>query len=561
MTETAGDASVETRPAPGRILLWFVWAAVGLAFVVGVVLRLWYVTHQSTNSDNAIVGLMAQQILHGHFSAFYWGQDYGGVEPYVAAALFAVFGHSSVVLSLTPVLLSLVAALLTWRIVLRLQPSRLLALGSAAFVWVVPQVSLWDSTREMGFHEAQLVCGLTAILFSLRMLDGRLGPGQFAALGLAAGIGWWSSPEVVYFLVPAGSCLVGAIVVATRTSRPAAFWIGRAGALLGGFVCGALPWLWANAHSHLASLRAGAFQVPPGSPGYLGRLGNFFIASFPMQLNLREPQLGLWWHGTRVAGALTVVGAAVVLVLLAVAARQGGRNLAFVAAVAVFPFVEALVPGSWSWNDGRYTLAFGYLLVLAVAPGIAEVGRLARGRSRRPALTVSVLAVLFGLGVVGASLGSLHSFQQFRPFVDPGASFFSDWGNPDRATGPTLQALARSGVTNAYADYWAAYRLDFLSGNRVHVTTVPPDLDRWPADDRVVARTGRPAWIFVPLTATSVSQFQNASIVGPGGWTLEQFEQRLRALGIRYRVHRAGMVVAVVPDRRVTSLLGPPPAA
>ena len=70
----------------------------GIVFALGLLLRCWYLTHQPTNSDVAIVGLMARQILHGHFSAFYWGQTYGGVEPYLVAVMFAVFGQSTIVL-------------------------------------------------------------------------------------------------------------------------------------------------------------------------------------------------------------------------------------------------------------------------------------------------------------------------------------------------------------------------------------------------------------------------------------------------------------------------------
>ena len=63
---------------------------------------------------------MADAILHGHFNAFYWGQQYGGVEPYAVAAVFALFGHSAATLSLTPALLSVGTALVTWRAALRL---------------------------------------------------------------------------------------------------------------------------------------------------------------------------------------------------------------------------------------------------------------------------------------------------------------------------------------------------------------------------------------------------------------------------------------------------------
>jgi hypothetical protein len=186
------DAAPPASPAVRRTVGVLVVAAIAL----GLVLRGWYLFHVPTNSDEAIVGLMAHDILHGHFSAFYWGQPYGGAEPYVVAALFAVFGQSVYVLALASVVLSAVAAVLTWRIVLRLVTVRPLALLAGALVWVGPDTAVVNSTREYGFRGVAMVCGLAAILFALRLLDR---PGSWldmAALGMFSGLGWWSSPEV-----------------------------------------------------------------------------------------------------------------------------------------------------------------------------------------------------------------------------------------------------------------------------------------------------------------------------------------------------------------------------
>ena len=85
---------------------------VALVGCIGVALglRVWLLGHAGLNSDEAVVGLNALQIRHGHFSAFVWSQTYGGVEPYVVALMFAAFGSSPFVLNATPVLLAVVAA-------------------------------------------------------------------------------------------------------------------------------------------------------------------------------------------------------------------------------------------------------------------------------------------------------------------------------------------------------------------------------------------------------------------------------------------------------------------
>ena len=60
---------------------------IALALVVGAaVFRPGTSFHRPITSDEAVGGLIANQILHGHTYAFFWGQPFGGVEPYAVAA-------------------------------------------------------------------------------------------------------------------------------------------------------------------------------------------------------------------------------------------------------------------------------------------------------------------------------------------------------------------------------------------------------------------------------------------------------------------------------------------
>ena len=58
--------------------------------LVGFVLRLLMIREPFgvVNSDEAMAGLMARGIRNGHFTSFYWGQNYGGsFEAYILAIL------------------------------------------------------------------------------------------------------------------------------------------------------------------------------------------------------------------------------------------------------------------------------------------------------------------------------------------------------------------------------------------------------------------------------------------------------------------------------------------
>lgn len=109
----------------------------------------WYIFYEPVHSHPAIVGLMAEQTLHGHFSAFSWGEAYDGAEPYVVALFFAVFGQSVWVLEAVPIVLAATAAVLTWRIARRLVDDAALGVLAGAAVRVVPQASVSNSTVEL----------------------------------------------------------------------------------------------------------------------------------------------------------------------------------------------------------------------------------------------------------------------------------------------------------------------------------------------------------------------------------------------------------------------------
>ena len=182
-----------------------------------------------------------------------------------------LFGQSKFTLGLTPIVLDAIAAVLVWRIGGRLFGSKV-GIGAALLFWIWPEVYIYDSTQEYGFRFITLVCGLAVMLIAIRIaqrgepvrLAGSFSfvaveaPSQSAvvvhldwlALGLFAGLGWWSSPEVVYYLVPSIVFLGWRLLKRRIEVRPGYLALAVVGA-----VVGALPWLWANARSHLGSLR------------------------------------------------------------------------------------------------------------------------------------------------------------------------------------------------------------------------------------------------------------------------------------------------------------------
>jgi hypothetical protein len=529
------------KPAVRRSWVTFAALAVVVAATLGgLILRLWWVFHQSSSADEDIIGVVAQAGLHGHFQAFLGGQPYGGTaEPYLIALALLVFGQTAVVIELVASALAAVAAVIVWRIVRRLEPDPRLAWLAAALAWCGPAVTIHDSMTEYGFRGVALVCGLSVVLFALRTLDRGPHVADLAALGLMGGIGWWSTPEIGYFAVPV-VVILGMAIYRSPAPRwrawPLPMFVG-----IGCGVVGALPWIWANVGSRLASLKAyGPIPEP-----YTGRLSAFFHYVLPMEFDLIRSGDGARFFGSAepflYGLCLFLLGAALLL-----CAARGGPSLALAAGVVALPFIYAISPFTWEWQDGRYGNYLTPLMAIVIAIAIKEAGRRLHLPRDVPVLVLAGTVVLvFGLSVFGTSRAAAWSPTHLT----------STWGDPDDATIGLVRQLEHDGLRTGYADYWVAYKLDFYSRGALAMTTAGYEVDRSLSIDDRVKRSAHPAWLFVPIDEASrdATQFSAPPLtVGPAGVTEAVFEETLQRLRIPYSTVNTPLLSAVVPARPLT---------
>jgi 4-amino-4-deoxy-L-arabinose transferase-like glycosyltransferase len=545
------DAAPSVGRAGARSAGFGMVPKLGIALLValGLGLRIWILGRAPLTSDQAVVGLMAREILHGHFFVFYWGQHYGGGEPYVVAALFALLGESRLALGLVPLLLDALAALLVWRIGRRLFDRRVAVLAALLF-WLWPEVYLYLSTVEYGFRLLALVCGLAALLFALRLTGPR--PQRlldWAALGLVLGLGWWCSPEIAYYAVPVLFWLVYRAVRDRAWPRLAAVGLFAVAAVLG-----ALPWLVANVGSGFPSLRAGS---PAHHASWAERLGVFFRDVLPLAQGVRLRGTGAWLVPGVLGMALYLLIAGLILYWVLRLALER-RALLLVAFVALFPFAYAASPYSWYWIDGRYAFYLAPVLALLVASGLWELG------SRRPRLARAAPAA----GLIAALALTAGAAVRLAPYIplagsDGARSGWTSWrADPDAWLRPLAAALERSHAGGAYAGYWLAYPLTFESHGRVVASD--PAVDRYPPYQTAVAQSPRQAWVFPRPSPSSLLALNAAAGAHPWlvgrGWSLADFESYLTRQGVAYRTEDAGYFTIVYPQRAVPPavVLSPP---
>jgi len=492
-----------------RERLSVVGALVAAGLVAGVALRVFVIASPmgAIDGDEGMWGLMARHVIdRGEFRTFFWQQSYGGTQEVLLTALvFLVLGSGVIALKLVPIALWAVGALLVWRIGRRTvgEPAARLA---AVLFWIWPSYFIWKSTKAHGFYGSELVLGLAAMLFALRLRE-RVSRADLVGLGLSLGVGVWASPQVGYIAIPALLWLVWRRPGVLRGS-----WLAAPAA-----AAGAAPWLIWNVRHHW-----GSFHPAPSNSTYAGNLKDFLASNLPSGLGLRVP-FSLDWLPGVVAGRGLLILALLGFLWLLIYRRDRCELLLTVA--VLFPFIYAASPYSGLVDEPRYLTVLSPVLALLLAGALG----------RRRFMSAALLAGAFALSLTG--LLAMRDQGRYQPLA-------GDVRVPNNIS-PLLASLRAQHVNRVFADRWIAPRVTFETNERIIATTssgatgyaasrgrllpVGTGTGRYPPYNRLVRESPRPAHVFV------------------NGASAEKLaRQVLKAAGYR-RMESGGFVVYVQP--------------
>ena len=303
---------------------------------------------------------------------------------------------------------------------------------------------------------------------------------EFGLLGGLAGVGWWSSLEMTYFLVPSVILLVGAFI-GLRSRRPigpsaAELAVGLVAALIG-----ALPWMWGSVLNHFGSIDLSTNSGgPPAS--YLARLSDFFHVQLPLVLGLRLPVMvgwrrhddNAWLHPQVLSHVVYIVALVGIVAIVVLAARRGLAGVALAAGLVAFPFLYAASASSSGGVDGRYGVYFIPLLVLTAMAAVGRFGPVTSSRSgatrfRRLQGWVPVLSVLLA-GITALTV--VGFVQTGSDAVSAVPSFSARWGDPDAPIAAVVRQLGARHIKAVIADYWEAGDIVFVAGGTLGVVEV-----------------------------------------------------------------------------------------
>lgn len=405
-------------PATRHLGALTVVATIAIAFGLG--LRLWTALGPLgvQNADEVIGGLMARDLLAGNPTVFFWGQAYGGTfEVLPLSVLMAVFGESAAIVMLPLIEVAIIGALIFAIGRRHLDRSRSLAVVGLYAVW--PATAVWFGTRAMLFYNPVVIYGLSAILLVEQLGDtGRTRRhARLAGIGLAFGIGWWTSAQMLFFAAP----VVYALVRHRRIRS-----LGEAGTLVGTTVLGAAVWIAYNIRHQGRSLT----DLPSTSGSLLDHLRTQIAQGWPMVVGARRPFDERWLLPGGGWLLLTLAATAITAICI-VLWRHPALRTPLAGVPLAFAVLHAFAPTGSFVGNGRY-----YYFVVPALAYLAGAG-LSRLRPTLTAITLIAAAI-----VSTTTLVSMRHLQ-FGP---------TDLGS-------VAAALDERGISHVYADYWIGYPL------------------------------------------------------------------------------------------------------
>jgi len=483
----------------------------------------------TVDSDQAVLGIMAQHILHGDRPVFFYGQAYqGALEAYLTAGVFHVWGQSDFTLRVVPVLFSAVLVAQLYALARRLYGQ---GVATAVGLWAAlpaPVLIYWGTVAGGGYAEAMVVG--TAIMAVAIRRWGLGDPRRYDVplLGFLSGLGLWIHPVTAYYLAALAVAYAPRLwwTLHALTRREGRRTLSRPLLLaLALFVMGAAPWL-----GYTLAHRGGSLAVLAGRPSLAAlpdALWRLYSETLPLLFGGAVPAT-LSSEFTAYTDTHTLAYALALLLFVYVAVRLAfspgglpaqaralwrGCPLAD-APLALLPVVtllfylasrfEAL---SWTTHNPRYLLP-----VYTSAPYIFALIAPSRTRSaarRRARQWADFLAAL-GPRMRARALRYAPYARRAVPWL-PGLALalglsLNVYGtvryqDPPRIT-PLAAALLSRGDSAVYCLYWCAWRLAFESGERlIPVVTDGVLVDTRPVGNRYppyLARAARARrWAYV----------------------------------------------------------------
>jgi len=375
------------------------------------------------NSDEAVVGIVAESNLAGRPTAFYPGQEYGGtLGSFPVSLADALLGRSLLALRISAFLESLLLMVVIYKLAAASGVNRLTTLGLVS-LW--PLMFVAFSVHEMLFYNAVLL--LSCGVWWISLVERDYSAWRFVqplVMGFLTGLAFWTTPQSMLLLIPVlGVFGFRWLRTLARFRSFLSFGILFSLAALVGLI----PWLYRNITTGFASLGGPWPRTEPyGRRVLISVRGLIFQPFGDLQQQAGEvlPKPGF----TLILGIFFLA-----LILLGIRRDADRVSLAI---LITLPFLAAInplsgIPGA----QVRYVFVAWPAVVLLTAAVLARPGL----------LSAALTAVLIASIVVSWNRQVRYWYPDDHTALAPLAN--------------ALRSVREGGVL---ASYWDAYRLNYL---------------------------------------------------------------------------------------------------
>ena len=438
------------------------------------------------NSDEAIVALMAKHILQGEFPIFFYGQAYmGGLDAYLVALGYLIFGQNVFVIRLVQTLLYACTIVITYFIGKSAFQS-IRAARISAILMAIPavNVTLYSTVSLGGYGEALLI-GAIQIWLALVICKKIANEPSYGLLlfllAFLSGFGLWVNGMTLVFSLPVWLYVIWLFI---RKKPLKSNLVSPLLIILFGGLLGLLPILIHIIQNGLQAvwmeLFGSAVAVEQGS--WLVRSANhllyLILFGIPVMLGIRPPwtsEIQLVWLLPLILPLALGVG----YQLYADARKKKFPDSAYLLIGIITVLMAAFTFTSFGVDpSGRY---FVPLMIPFVLLSGYTLDRL---RMKGWLIPVFLMLFLTYHGVLTWKLAG-HEPYITTQFYTP-AMINHDYDDE------LMEFLGENDLTYGYTNYWVSYPLAFLSEEElIYIPALPyhPDLKFTERDNRYAPYT------------------------------------------------------------------------
>lgn len=513
----------------------------------------------SFHADEAVVGLMGKHILQGERPTFFYGQAYmGSLDAWLVAIGFRLLGESvltiRIVQSILYILVVAAGYVAAWRLSRRVGVTVFAGLMQAI---PAANTALYTTATLGGYNETLLFGSLMLALGYDVTHEYPHSAWRWALLGLCAGLGWWTNGLIVVYALPVAALILYRLIrkFPVSNSQPpdkdhTSSLISQYSVLstryialaLVAFLIGSAPW-WIfdfnNDHAALSTFitnrQTGEFAgiglpyIPPPQRA----IGLVFIG-LPTLIGMRFP-----WSPDYVLLPLGIVvmfiyGAALFRFIRRPNPLQPDARGLILGMLGLFVIV--FVASTFGADPtGRYFLPLA--LPLSIVLATLQLGDSGEQSIKSFSLRTSVFSVPLWLILLLFVL-FFHAVGQFTAASNPPGftTQFDPVSHIANDDDPELIAfLEENQLYNGYTNYWVAFRLAFLTNERMQYSAALPyktSLDYNPADNRY------PAYVQAADSAEHIA-YITTNLPELDAELKRQFDEQ----GLTYQQHQIGAFV------------------